>query len=101
MTPFQILVAFLLLCIHLTISGIIIIERKKLDTKLKKNLVAIYVLFLIIMIAFMANNLAWNFLTPELWLEKFVHVWINPIDMVSALLTAVIIRAVFGEMKLI
>lgn len=53
------------------------------------------------MLGYMFNNLFWNFLTPEVWLEKFIWVFINPIDNLSALITACIIRAIFGEMELI
>jgi hypothetical protein len=49
----------------------------------------------------MLNNLFWNFLEPEVWIEKLIWVFINPIDNFVALLTATIIRGIFGELELI
>jgi len=95
------LIAICLALLHSAILTFIIQNRKKMTDKKQKNLVAIYLIYLLIMLGYMFNNLFWNFLTPEVWLEKFIWVFINPIDNLSALITACIIRAIFGEMELI
>ena len=92
--------ALFLLAVHIFIIDYIYEHKNELKGR-TKNLAAIYLIYLLVMLGYMLNNVFWNFLTPEIWLEKFLHVFVNPIDNFSALVTAWIIRSVFGEMELI
>ena len=93
------LIASVLLMLHATLITAVVSYRKSNLNQTQRNLIAIYGLYLIIMLSYMMNNFFWNFLNPSVWIDKFVWVFINPIDNVSALITAFVIRSIFGELK--
>ncbi|MHA1866396.1 MAG: hypothetical protein ACTSWZ_07810 [Candidatus Heimdallarchaeaceae archaeon] len=96
MELFYLFLSLAVMCIHISIITFLNVSK---ETKVIKNLKAIYTLYLIILFSYCLNNLFWNFLNPSVWIEKFLWVLINPIDNVTALIAAIIIRAIFGELE--
>ena len=96
---------FILISIHSFISLVLyllhLLKPKFSDAyrKVINNLIAIYMIYWIIMIGYALNNVIWNFNHPEIWGQRFLDVLTNAYDNLSALVSALIIRAIFGRLE--
>jgi len=73
-------------------------EKKLFKDSTRKNILAIYFIYLIILASYMLDNLFWNFFTRA-WVDSLLLVFINPVDNFVAFFVAILIRAVFGQIE--
>jgi len=96
---------FILISVHSFISLVLyllhLLKPKFSETyrKVVNNLIGIYAIYWIILIGYAVDIVLWNFSEPSTWLDKFLLVLAHPIDNLGALLSALLIRAIFGRLE--
>ena len=96
---------FILISVHSFISLVLyllhLMKPRFSETyrKVVNNLIGIYAIYWIIMIGYGIDIIFWNFSSSGTWLEKFILVLTHPIDNFSAIVSALIIRAIFGRLE--